>query len=366
MRRSNAILLLLVPFLASCTTTMHVRKAAAGSTVRGLRYSLPKPLLQVTPAKDGTLAFQWVFVPDSSATYAIETKSYVAKHKAVVEVDEAGLLKKVEWNPQSTEFAKSLLEGSRDVLKAEMERRATEEKAAADAVQKQKDAVATAQKAVDTAQAELDAINAELDILLAHDGGAAAILSARIKKANAELKLANARRALETLQAEGSGGGSGSGAGLSASKKTDFEKAWGPLFFVIEEDPARKTVRLVPVHSQQQFDTFTAPKAAAAQPPPTLLRAAGTGVASAAKNRPMEVVIDVIGPIHSIEKVRLINAAGEDVSSLLIHSNLDKNGKIFLTLSAQAKPGTYRAEITYNRIAEDTRPPMDTVFFGVL
>jgi hypothetical protein len=107
MRRRTILLCTAAISLTMGCTTLRVSKveyAADGTEVDpqpGVRYSLPKPALKVTPRADGTIDVEVVHLPDRDRTYAIRASSWAAKHKLEIGVAR-GLLQKIAWSPDAT------------------------------------------------------------------------------------------------------------------------------------------------------------------------------------------------------------------------------------------------------------------------
>ena len=148
--------------VAACYTRFDVKPVKPDDQkTRGVRYALPKVYLRATPAPDGTMTVETVFLPDPDHTYAIDARSYLAKHDLNVDV-EGGLLKKVEFNPDNTAIASQAVSTAKEVAKAQLdaeaERRKKEKQDYETKLKSRSDAVDSARKTVMTAQAKLDAL----------------------------------------------------------------------------------------------------------------------------------------------------------------------------------------------------------------
>ena len=85
---------------ACASTQLTVRKVEDGAKEpNGVRYSLPKPFLLVTPSPsgDGSLKVDVIYLPDTSNTYAIDGRTKRGKYELSVNVKD-GLLSKVAWS----------------------------------------------------------------------------------------------------------------------------------------------------------------------------------------------------------------------------------------------------------------------------
>jgi hypothetical protein len=191
--------------LMGCITSLEVRKTGTGNgEPQGIRYSLPVPLLQVCPGPDATLSVQEIFLPDEDSRYAISAKTYAAKFSLNVDLED-GLLKKLEWNPDSTAVAEQVAESAGNLAKAKFEANAkTAEEAAkkeADAVTAQKTALDAADKLVQDAEAELRIAAAVLASLHEQPNATAAqIVEAEVNVAKARAKLESALAARSQLR----------------------------------------------------------------------------------------------------------------------------------------------------------------------
>src|SRR5205814_3990913 len=78
MSRLLARVVIITAMLSGCTR-LCVQKVpsdpAAASTVQGVRYSLPRTFLSLTPQADGTLTVEDSYLPDSQNTYAVQASS---------------------------------------------------------------------------------------------------------------------------------------------------------------------------------------------------------------------------------------------------------------------------------------------------
>jgi hypothetical protein len=251
--RKFVLALLTATTLASCTTTITVKKVTVNKdgveqNVEGLRYYLPRPYLLVTPGADGTITVTKKYLPDLDRQYAVTSKSYLAKHKLNVDISDEGFLTAFGSKSDSTDFAKATLEKATEFLKARADAETT-------AAQKQKDALAAAEDALAKAQAAVDAINLELTEIensqVGEDKKKELMLNARIRLAKATIDLQNATKARDALRGSSANIAGGSStlneAGQSGTHKSpgNFDMTWGPVLLRIVDDG--KSVRLKPV-----------------------------------------------------------------------------------------------------------------------
>jgi hypothetical protein len=204
---------------ACASTQLTVRKVEDGATEpNGVRYSLPKPFLLVTPSPsgDGSLKVDVIYLPDTSNTYAIDGRTKRGKYELSVNVKD-GLLSKVAWSQKDAAIAAEGLRVATEVAQGELERQqdeANERAKQADAERKAADAeiqklqaeldekelalqlatleVQSAQAAVDQGDQSAAARTALRKAQLARD-------QARVARDFAQTQLAKARARLEAL-----------------------------------------------------------------------------------------------------------------------------------------------------------------------
>lgn len=242
-----AVVFLAAASLASCITTVDVRKVTPGAQPAppGIPYFLPAPFLKVTPAGDGSLAVDIVYLPDPNHEYAAQARSVLAKYKLVLQLDENQLLKKVDWSGTSSDVAKQAVDSGAQVAKAKIEANATAKKAADDkkaaAAKERKNAIAAAKTALGEAELQLTTARQRRDFLVAPGSGASPA-----DKQAAELGLLDAQAARDAAAKKlAELEGDSSAATLAALADKPVKGVPGPLLFRIVDDG--QTVRLVPV-----------------------------------------------------------------------------------------------------------------------
>ncbi len=218
----------------SCTTTVNVERIVPGSEVPpGIPYYLPAPFLKVTPAADGTVTVDIVYLPDPDRQYAVAARTVLAKYKLLVELDDYQLLKKVDLTGSSADVAEQVAKSAGETAKAAITAEQAERKAAKD----KEEAVAKARKdAVDAARKAVE--DAELALLKTPEGAT----PEERKKSGLDLLDEQATRdaaaaKLTALEA------SSSGVSSALADKSAAGTA-GPLLFRIVDDG--KTVSLIP------------------------------------------------------------------------------------------------------------------------
>jgi hypothetical protein len=151
-----AVAFLSLLLLSACASTqLTVRKVQDGAKEpNGIRYSLPKPFLLVTPSPsgDGSLKVDVIYLPDTSNTYAIDGRTKRGKYELSVNVKD-GLLSKIAWSQKDAALAAESVRVATEVAQGQLERQQDEEKEQA----KQADAE---RKAADE---EIRKLQAELD-----------------------------------------------------------------------------------------------------------------------------------------------------------------------------------------------------------
>ncbi|HUP60087.1 MAG TPA: hypothetical protein VNA69_06670 [Thermoanaerobaculia bacterium] len=216
MKRIIVIAILSIVVLNACTTRLTVRKAT--DSTPGIRYYLPRPVLVAKPQTDGSVLFTMEYLPDTSQEYAIEAESYVAKHKLRVETEASGILKKVQWNPTSTEVASQLASSIGEAAKAELTRRDAEETAEKTAADAKKKTVEDAKAAVQKLRDELAALDAKIAALESFNKDAT---EAKVERAVTAVKLQIAIDHLGEVISTNTVGGAGN---VAASKAAAEEK----------------------------------------------------------------------------------------------------------------------------------------------
>ena len=133
------VAVLLTGLASGCASTqLTVRKVSAeGKEPNGIRYSLPKPFLLITPGAsgDGSLKVEVIYLPDTSNTYAIDGRTKRGKYQLTVNVKD-GLLSKVAWSQKDAALVAESVRVAVEIAKGELERQNDEarepEQAAAD------------------------------------------------------------------------------------------------------------------------------------------------------------------------------------------------------------------------------------------
>lgn len=287
-------------FAARCITTVDVQKVDPATNPAGVRYFLPAPFLKVTPAADGSVAVEVLYLPDPNREYAVNAHSVMAKHKLVMALEDNQLIKKVEWNGQSADVAKQVIESSSNVLKEKITAKGASEKEAADAAKKETEAQATALAAAEKALADAELklrIATEKAAFLRENGGTAeAKLAAELAVIEARAQRDEAARALAELQAKSS-------ALKALMDKPEENTSPGPMLFRIVDTGT--AVKLVPAAPQKDFPTSTAQPATA--PAKVKLFVKGNSVLMPAANGSISFVVVSSVALDSVTPSTVVN-----------------------------------------------------------
>jgi hypothetical protein len=343
--------------LASCSTSVSSTKMTSASQ-NGLRYSLPQPFLMVTPASDGSITVEVVYLPDPNNQYSVTTSSFLSSYDLTVATTN-GMLKSVGYKQNNAELAAQITQSTGNLVAAQQQAEAKQE-------QQQASNIAAAQKSVDDAQAQLDKDTAILKTLQAR-GAATPADYARVEADKAALKDGKDRLNLVKM----------SGAGNVPQPGFSTGKAYGPLLYRILPNPSSGGVSLVAA-SQDTFATSaviaksspSAPTGAAggqakfsikdAKEDPPLIHRAGAAPISLTILSP--VPLSNLGPLHldaadpnATSADRFIKSKEIDTSDhQQIHIQLDpgiKNGVYVLSISVTDASGEKAANDVIFKIA---------------
>jgi hypothetical protein len=276
---ASVVAVLLTGLASGCASTqLTVRKVSAeGKEPNGIRYSLPKPFLLITPGTsgDGSLKVEVIYLPDTSNTYAIDGRTKRGKYELTVNVKD-GLLSKVAWSQKDAalvaegvrvagEIAKGELERQNDEAR-EREQAAADERKAADAeIKKLESDLDERQLELQLAVIELESAQAAVD-----QGDQSAAARTALRKAQlardqaraardfAEEQLRKARARLEAMPS----GFDDSAAKADATRRSALTPNqslfWSPVLYEIVDDG--KTVRLKAVEWRTGLPGATAQK----------------------------------------------------------------------------------------------------------
>ena len=258
MRDKFILLACALPLLMSgcAATKIEVRKAAP--EVLGIRYSLPKPFLLVTPSNtgDGSFKVEVLYLPDPKETYAISAETRRGKYKLEVKTQD-GLLTKIDWNGEGTALATEIASSTAALAKAGVDRQKTDREAAQkkadDAKEKYDTDVKTLKDTLKSKQLAFDEANMELSSLKTSFGAHPSdqqneqLREAKLKVEKAKYELGNAQEDLDAKLRQSpanSGAANEPDKGSTTDARVKKSKFYSPMLYAIVDDG--KTVKLVP------------------------------------------------------------------------------------------------------------------------
>ena len=147
-----SIALLLCVALSGCSTLSVKKIDPDDAKTKGVRFSLPRPYLLVTPQADGTIEVSDVYLPDPQATFAAHGASYLATHTLDLEIA-GGVLTVATWKADDTGVVAQALETGSAVAKTMLEEQAKAEAARSAARAAAQKSVADAADALRVAEA---------------------------------------------------------------------------------------------------------------------------------------------------------------------------------------------------------------------
>ena len=209
------------------------------ASLDGLRYSLPKPFIQVTPAADGGMDADVIFLPDPDNTYVIKTcPSFLSTFTFNATVAN-GLLTSVTWNADTSVIGAAVAQGAGAV-----EQKVIDTKAADQA--KQVTTVTAAQKTLSDAKLAVQVAQANLKIAVDSQADAKTIISAKQALAAAVLGRTAAQQALGVLlgqetttnalaDAADTSGGPDGGDTPNMPPNIKVTRIYGPFLYAINE-----------------------------------------------------------------------------------------------------------------------------------
>lgn len=327
--------------IAGCSTLSVTKIDPDDTETKGVRFSLPRPYLLVTPKPDGTIEVKDVYLPDPQATFAADAASYMATHTLDLELSE-GVLTIATWKADTTGVVAQALETGSTVAKTMLEEQAKAE-------------AAGGAERVSAQKAEADAA----------DGLRVAEAVAKANPTPENLaKLAAARVVYENTRARS----------LSFANAADAQAGvWGPILYAIDDelDAATKkhTVTLTAVEAfdeapkvQKRFPASKPPPPAAA---PTDYFPKGMIVPKRPKaGEPREFTIEASNPIKEFlrDRTRLrVRTAGGLVevplASVLTISHPEAK-KLLVVVADAAPNGEYELAVRVKLPDDSTEGPL--------
>ena len=269
------IIVLFSAFIIYSCTTVKVAKVDPTSDTEGLRYSLGKPFIKVTPnpGGDGTYTAELIYLPDNDRTYAVSSSIFMSKQTLELNVDGSGILSKVSLSKDATANASEATTALGEMAKTEIDRRQKEadekEKEIEAEIKTNKDALKAAKELRDQKRIQVAANDRDIAVL---EATSATPLSDEVKEKLRTLRSANFKLDLEIKDLDRKIGdlqtslqGLEGAANIAEEKKKELT-AYGPVFFEIKEEVVggKLSVTLNPVKQdgeiQRQFRTVAKPE----------------------------------------------------------------------------------------------------------
>jgi hypothetical protein len=399
---------------ACASTRITVTKVdSAHPNAKGIRFSLPKPFLLVTPntSGDGGFKAEIIYLPDESNTYAIDAGTKLGKYSLNV-ITKDGLLSKVAWSRTDAAVAAESVRVSGELLKSRFEleqkeqderdaKRKEEQKAAASEIKKLREGLAEQELLVKLAGAEVTSAEAAVKAGSTPETQAA-LRAAQLKEKQAELRRDAAQDALNSAVAVVSttpfneptgdrplptaGPPASPTAGTPATAQpsgapqppaaptTPRKKFWGPVLYTVGEDAdGRATLTAVSfdlrskqgqqVRTQVPFETVATPNTATPKVP-SPVDPKPRGISWPASAATFSLIIEMTEPLATVDTVgRQLYLVMPDLTEQAVADNplnvtLDTATKksVTLTFTRKLDPGKYKAVVpfTYGTDGSDT------------
>jgi hypothetical protein len=207
--------------IAGCSTSISSTKLTDSRSQTGIRYSLPQPFLMVTPASDGSISVDIVYLPDPTNEYIVTASSFLSSYDLTVATTN-GMLKSVGYKQSDADVAAQIAQSAGNLVAAQQQAEAKQE-------QQRTSNIAAVQKSVDEAQAQLDKDAAILRTLQARGAATSADYA---KVAADQTALKDAKNRLNAATASG-----GISAGNVPSPGFTTARAYGPMLYRIVATP---------------------------------------------------------------------------------------------------------------------------------
>jgi len=186
----------------ACYTGLSVERVEPGkpreSTPNGVRYSLPRPVLQVQRDAKGIVDVKVLFLPDERRTYAIDACSVFGDHDLEIAVKD-GLLTKVAWNADTSAVASELVGTASSLGKELLEERNKREEERDKERKDREQEIEDARESVQTAKDALEVEVAKLRAMQRYGASEDAIRNQRVVVATKEQELRQKEAALAAL-----------------------------------------------------------------------------------------------------------------------------------------------------------------------
>lgn len=324
--------------LSGCATFVSGERADLGKG--GYEYSLPVPIIVVTPQANGTLDVKVDYLPDPNNTYVLRTESLISSYTLDVKRTN-GMLTSVSLDAKADGVAEAIAESAGNVVKAK-----------GDVLAKEKEKAEIAEKE------QLKAIDqAELSLAIAVAKQKTIIAAKETSKfLDAELAVAEAQAKLDHLSKRVASGG----ASYNDPGDGTLPTAAGPVIFrvVTEADG----VKLVALDGPSSFVTSLAAKPGTKVEDLTA-EVQGSSVLKRDRDKPLQFVILVNKPVASVDLDNsLLQVAGsnEDARKWLVAANANNTSTgalVIVTLKNNMPKGTYLFTPVFKK---NTGEPMQT------
>lgn len=338
-KTQNAAIGLVACFALSGCMTFVEGKKDTSAVGEGVEYSLPVPVLRVTPMPDGTIEVQVEMLADPDNTYRLKTKSYLSSYTLDV-VRENGMLKSVSLDAKSDAVAAAALDARANFIKAKAAAETKDREAAAAAAKEQAKAISDAKMEVVLADAKLKALQKN------PDADKADIAAAQLAKDVAEAKLA----ALQAIATDTGKSGFNIAKKAAPSVSEGARVSAAPVLFRVVPDPDRNTVRLVAFEGDRFLETSVAAKKPEEPPkvPPLELRLDDDGMLKKGKPLVMTLVANKPSLGVDMKKTGVTRIGGGDELLQFVElatpqpDDGTKSKTTFkVTLKATIPPGSY-------------------------
>lgn len=337
--------------LSGCST--FVRSQIATPRAEGIEYSLPVPIIRVTPQANGTMTVDVEYLPDPDNTYTLKTSSFLSSYALDVQ-RENGMLKSVSLDAKSDAVAAASVESAGNLVKARAEAASKEDEAQATAAKEQMKAIEDAGLALAIAEAKVKTL----------EGSGATDQQKLEARIAADEALAKQQFLTEAASAKAQGA-------MNVIDGEAFPQAAGPVLF-----------RVVPIGTDDvKLVAFDGPAAFATSSPTAPASApAGSGDLSIAlegpsvlrrTGAPLSITLTTDRALKSFDlsrsKLIAIGTGATNRIALVTKAEVSTgsaSGRIVLTLSSATPPGRY--SLSPSLILADDQPGMtDPIDFTV-
>jgi hypothetical protein len=238
----NVAACLLVMLLFGCTK-INVKKVKTG-TEEGIWYALPQPFLVVTPKSDGTYGAEVMYFADTEHRYAVTAKAKMSTYTLNMGFED-GMLVKAKFGGDTSAVGSKAAEAFGEIAQKGVE---AEIKQREDDRTYRREQDKALQAKIDAAQTALDDARFAFDLARVkcqkfRNSGVDVLdrKTACAEKEAAELKVTRQEQRLNELRSKK---GEQDESSYAVPVTEGNQKAWGPVFFRIVDDPESKTVRL--------------------------------------------------------------------------------------------------------------------------